>query len=410
MALSEQRRMQLDGIVQDMLKNKESENSIQFVVDDFKKKYESENLKPLETQSEKKSLGKKILDFGVGVAKSFGETGLRTAVEQNPVLKTAKLLIPEKVNLPIVGETSLRYSDKPTEKIGQMAEDALNSLPGATKLPAATLTAEQLATQGSKGFAGKLMKSAFKITENDLKKNPTLIKDFLVERVQGTRKGISTKAQTALDIAEEELGSIISNAKGKFIQTSDVLKTVEPLKKLYSNSALATEGVESIKKTVQDFVKRFPKKMSVQDAQEFKTNTYALLRKNYGKLSDAKIETAKQITRGIKEAIEEVVPEIKNSGVNKKIMIYSKARDLMERQINKAGRNELVGLKDIALTGATGSVFPTLARLVVESVPFKTYVANILTNKGLNKAVQSTGNLIKKATPAVKEIFTNTNQ
>lgn len=63
MALSETRRQQLDTIVQDMVKNKENDATIQFVVDDFKKKYEGETLKPLiaeEPKAEKKSLFSKI--------------------------------------------------------------------------------------------------------------------------------------------------------------------------------------------------------------------------------------------------------------------------------------------------------------------------------------------------------------
>jgi len=42
MPLSEQRRKQLDGIVQQMVSNKESDQNIQFVVNDFKSKYENE--------------------------------------------------------------------------------------------------------------------------------------------------------------------------------------------------------------------------------------------------------------------------------------------------------------------------------------------------------------------------------
>lgn len=43
MPLSEIRRSQLDGIVQSMVQNKEPDNNIQFVVNDFKNKYENEN-------------------------------------------------------------------------------------------------------------------------------------------------------------------------------------------------------------------------------------------------------------------------------------------------------------------------------------------------------------------------------
>lgn len=72
MALSEQRRQQLDGIVQDMIKNKESDANIQFVVDDFKQKYEGEQLKPIvSTQPTEKTQEPKKASITEKVAKFF---------------------------------------------------------------------------------------------------------------------------------------------------------------------------------------------------------------------------------------------------------------------------------------------------------------------------------------------------
>lgn len=84
MALSEQRRKQLDSIVKDMVSNKEKDATIQFVVDDFKKKYESENLKPLAevAQPEKDSWYKKGIKKGLQAEKEtitgFGKGVLST--------------------------------------------------------------------------------------------------------------------------------------------------------------------------------------------------------------------------------------------------------------------------------------------------------------------------------------------
>lgn len=51
--LNEEKRKQLDGIVQTMIRNKESDDNIQFVVDDFKKKYtESEIAKQEKTKTD----------------------------------------------------------------------------------------------------------------------------------------------------------------------------------------------------------------------------------------------------------------------------------------------------------------------------------------------------------------------
>lgn len=54
--LSEERRAQLDVIVGKMVENKENDSNIRFVVDDFKKKYATENLVPAAETAPKKGL------------------------------------------------------------------------------------------------------------------------------------------------------------------------------------------------------------------------------------------------------------------------------------------------------------------------------------------------------------------
>jgi hypothetical protein len=67
--------------------------------------------------------------------------------------------------------------------------------------------------------------------------------------------------------------------------------------------------------------------------------------------------------------------------------------------INKASKNELLPFKDAVIgTGGVVTGEPAsslgliIARRVIESVPFKTYVAKLLTSEGL----QTTKNLIRK--------------
>jgi len=74
--LPEDKRKQLDGIVQKMVQNKESDDNIRFVVDDFKKKYT-----PIETEPTTKKMplltnpqggfGTAVKDVAVGAGKSF---------------------------------------------------------------------------------------------------------------------------------------------------------------------------------------------------------------------------------------------------------------------------------------------------------------------------------------------------
>jgi len=384
---------------------------------------QEETLAPAETvQPEKKSaLGstlKGVGNFALGVGKSFLETGLRQITNpQSPISPLNKLdptgqitgqitkafKAPEKVNLPVFGETSIRYSDNPNTRILQTGEDLLNVLPGAK----GTKTATQLAEQGAKGFSGKLIKSAFKVSANDLKKNPTLIKDFLVERIVGSRKSIAKKSEQAVEFFETQLDNVIKEASktGKrVIDKNNVVKTTEELVKKYENSAFP-EMAETVKKKVVDYLKNADN--SIESAQEFKKNTYRIIKESgYGKIGSAETETAKQLARGVKEELERVIPDFPVADTNKKIAIYAKAQKLMNDVINKASKNELLPFKDAVIgTGGVMTGDPAtslgliISRRIIESVPFKTYVANVLTST----KTQSLENLGKNLLPLIKQ-------
>lgn len=77
--LTEDRRLQLDGIVQKMITNKEPDSNIRFVVDDFKKKYEPVNI-PEATPEKKPGL---LSRFEKGI-EDFGQGAMDLTVNQLP--------------------------------------------------------------------------------------------------------------------------------------------------------------------------------------------------------------------------------------------------------------------------------------------------------------------------------------
>jgi hypothetical protein len=103
--INEQRRGQLDTIVQEMTINREKPETIQFVVDDFKNKYDE----PAVEQPKKDGLLKTI---GKGILKPFGEVGVGV---YNAAKATADLArgdygeaaqeLKSSRNLPFLGET-----------------------------------------------------------------------------------------------------------------------------------------------------------------------------------------------------------------------------------------------------------------------------------------------------------------
>lgn len=344
----------------------------------------------------------------------FGEID-PTGAMRSSIKQTTGLELPKSTKIPFLGETKLQYS-KPTltdvatnalqgkktdlktaETAKEVGADVLGILPTGK----ATKSAAQIAEESARGFTGKLYKSAFKITENDLKKKPELIKDFISERISGiSARSVASKADATVNALETKLDDLIQTAtkEGKTISKDAVVKATDDLVKFYENS-LFPEYAQVVKSKVAQFAKRGA--ITVKEAQELKKNTYQILRKEYGKLSGPDSEASKQLARGLKEEIERVIPEVKDAAINKKLAIYGKARDLMERQINKGGRNELIPFKDVVLYGTTQQIWPSVVRFTVESVPFKTYVGRVLSSKGL----QGLKNTAKMSAPIVKSLF-----
>lgn len=132
MAITEARRSQLDGIVQDMIRNKESDSNVQFVVDDFKKKYENEGqvVPQASTAKSGNSLDRnKILSAGVEVAKGVSKGVLSTlsgAAElgQKGLESTFKTILPKRaedalqLNNPVLKNSAKHLQSQAEKNLG----------------------------------------------------------------------------------------------------------------------------------------------------------------------------------------------------------------------------------------------------------------------------------------------------
>lgn len=359
--------------------------------------------------------GSFVKELGNDIASSFGRTGGRFAVGQitkpffpggteNPLVSKGLeyLGVPENIKLPGTNvDIGIRRPTESKKALMSLGEDFLNVLPGGT----VKKTAQELIEKGAQTTAGRLIQSAFKIPLPTIEKNPTIIKDILGLRVTGiSKKSIASKMDEALQQSVKELDNIIEQAGTRQIQTSEVTSVLRPLKELYQNSAFADEYVPIIENKISSFLKNNGSTMSVKAAQEFKENTYKLLRKSYGEMSQASTEASKQINRGIKESIEKAIPEFKVAEANKKIAILGKARDLMEKEIAKDAKGEVFKFKDIVIGGAgaaTGltpqAIFAILGNKVIMGAPFKTFTAKVLTST----KTQALKNLAKKFAPFI---------
>ena len=136
--LSEQDRAKLDGIVQKMIANKESEDNIRFVVDDFKNKYGLKKKGSSEFISQEKSVESPTRTTQQGTSsdtepptraqasvalggptKLFGQEQQQrpTSIMYGDGLKSEAFVPP---STPIDTESSIKYLEKKTKiKLGQ---------------------------------------------------------------------------------------------------------------------------------------------------------------------------------------------------------------------------------------------------------------------------------------------------
>ncbi len=147
-----------------------------------------------------------LKNIGIGVVKSFGETAARQMT--NPLSPLSPLSkfpgvgdiiaekIPEKVTLPILGETSIKYSKEPLKAAGQAGEDLLN-----------------VGLAGTGGAVRATLKEAGEITAKEAAKEiakttlATKAKNVLKDFGMGFGYGVSSELQNK----DKTFGSVIKS-------------------------------------------------------------------------------------------------------------------------------------------------------------------------------------------------------
>lgn len=399
MALSEQRRQQLDGIVRQMIQNKESDGDVQLVVNDFVQKYQSETV-PAATKP-RGDLLRRATDVVTSIFPG-GKVG--------EAIGTLGGLAVEKAKGLMGGQDNSKFYDtsapSPLQVTGDIAAGA--ALVGGVKLPPAKTilgAAGQLGALGavsgaggaaaSGGGTGDIIKSAIlsgtigaalgagtkvagKAVTALTKKAPakiynTTIKtslpdtkaavryggktlgDDLVERgVTGSDKQLFKKAATAIQENETKLQGILSKSK----QTISRDEIAPYLDDLISKKG-ATPGLAADVETVKAILNEYPKQIPIAKANEIKRNLYNALTDTAFRLDPSlttKREAMKAIAKGIKTEIEnKTATEVGTGvvkGINKELAVFGKLQDRALDKIARVNKNNLLGLGDMFALGS----------------------------------------------------------
>jgi hypothetical protein len=231
MSLTEQRRQQLDSIVQDMVKNKESDNTIQFVVDDFKTKYANEQLKPLQVEAPKKesllTKASNISEKTLGKVSDllFGSTGKAVGSLFTSGLASGAELIGKET---VFGADTKKLQQQAEENItpaniafttlelypgGGFVSKYLKNIPGGAKLAEGFSKVVAKLPEALKSKAVKQYSEALGATT---KENKFLTKKVVPELLEKgvtakNLEGLASKATTGVETSGELIGSFIDN-------------------------------------------------------------------------------------------------------------------------------------------------------------------------------------------------------
>lgn len=92
--------------------------------------------------------------------------------------------------------------------------------------------------------------------------------------------------------------------------------------------------------------------MPVGQAQAMKTGTYQQIKAKFGEMSSAQVEAEKALALGLKEELENRIPELK--GLNEQEGKLLDLQGSLERAVRRSGNHDIVGLGDATATAAGG--------------------------------------------------------
>lgn len=383
--LTEDKKVQLDRIVQDMIKNKESDSNIRFVVNDFKQKYNSQTT---EVTPPKKSIGQKILDVGTKVANFVGAKGIteqfgadiaraRAPQDQKNLVEYPKMkevvgsAIQTGANfIPGVGrgaslgvkalagagtgyafDVGSKLQDK-EKTVGQSLVPGMGTAVGVA-LPLAGALFGKLTEKGSKQLAQNLEKSNLRLTPKDKsfieKDKPDFINWLTEKKITGNPEQRYAKIDKVYNDLETQVQQAVKKT-GETIKKVDFIKAVEQIPEQFIDDPQLYDASQS---AVEKLIKTAQEKY----ADEIPLDFVNAVKRNYGKRAFDKAaqqvvnESSYQISQNLYDLIKEKVPTLE--GLNSEYSKVILAKKLMYKAL---GRSQIGIVGKIAASAVGGTV------------------------------------------------------
>lgn len=340
--LTEERRQQLDGIVQKMVNNKEAESDIQFVVNDFKSKYDAAPAKPdtgymarlggdfdrrinksaeISRNKDMTSLEKRLgyAGQGLGMVSDVGNEAMgsllrlipdsaKKAISGTPIFPPAGNLTygdAAKALGDLLGYGKEKYGEfeKQNPRSANILNTAGNAVNAAGVLsaikPAAAIGKEaldvgvdvaKLAGQTAKVGAGKIIpkNAPQSLIESGAKWSTTLAPEvrknltrtMLDEKINLSPKGYD-KLNSSIDDINKQIKTALEPHKDVAIDAESVIKRTDEARNKASKSYDPASEIAKVDEETTRFLENWGGKLTVADAQAIKQDIYKQLKSHY---------------------------------------------------------------------------------------------------------------------------------
>jgi len=230
--------------------------------------------------------------------------------------------------------------------------------------------------------AERLYESALKPskTKKNLPNISRQVQTGLENKIPVSQAG-ADKISSLVDGLNKEIDDLIKSKPGATVSPTKVASRADDMIPEWKAQVNPASDRSAIKKSKKEFLKEHQVRLTptsapldipipVEEAQAIKKGTYVQLRKKYGELGSAQIETQKNLARGLKEEIANIFPEVSELNAKEGSLISLDGE--MERAVARIRSHQIFGIgTPLAASGmhaVTGSNKVALAAGILRGV------------------------------------------
>jgi hypothetical protein len=245
---------------------------------------------------------------------------------------------------------------------------------------------------GMQGKAADLYQSALKPSNAKNAPNPAnLVKTGLDNGIPVSQGGLD-KLSSLIDDYNVKIADEVKNSPA-MVNKYKVASRLNDTYDAFKTQVNPTSDINAIADSGNEFLGTQPAQIPAADAQALKVGTYRQLKgKAYtGELKSASIESQKALARGIKEELNQAIPEL--AGLNAEESRLLGLEPALEKAVNRINNHQAVGIgtpiaagaaKAVSGSGAVGVVTGVM-KAVLDNPNVKSRLATALYRAGRGK-------------------------